>query len=84
MICQSNCGEEVNIFTHNSKSSFLNSDELCNKFIDLWIKYKLVISKWFTTEVAVSRTLPSITLPSMSTENVVQRAPTRTVLPLLF
>jgi len=33
-----------------------------------------------TTEVAVSRTLASITLPSMSAWNVVQRAPIRTVL----
>ena len=29
-----NLSEEVNIFTHNSKSSFLSSDEICNKFID--------------------------------------------------
>jgi len=52
--------------------------------MDLWIKYKLVISKWFTTEVAVSRTLGSMALSSMSEENVVLRAPIRTVLPLLF
>jgi hypothetical protein len=52
--------------------------------MDFWIKYKLVISKWLTTEGAVSRTLASITLPSMSAENVVQRAPIRTILPLLF
>ena len=32
-----------------------------------------MISKWFTTEVAVSHTLASIPLPSMSVENVVQR-----------
>lgn len=34
--------------------------------MDLWIKYKPVISKWFITEVAISRTLASITLSSMS------------------
>jgi len=34
IICQGNCDEEVNIFTHNSKSSFLSSDEICNKCID--------------------------------------------------
>ena len=33
MICQRNCDEEVNMFAHNSKSSFLSSDEICNKFI---------------------------------------------------
>jgi hypothetical protein len=47
--------------------------------MDLWM-----VSKLFTKEVAVSRTLASITLQSMSAENVVQRAPIRTVLPLLF
>jgi hypothetical protein len=34
IICQRNCENEVNIFTHNSKSRFLKSDEICNKFID--------------------------------------------------
>ena len=39
IICQRNCDEEVSVFTHNSKSSFLSSvekrqDEMCNKFID--------------------------------------------------
>jgi len=34
IICQRNCENEVNIFTHNSKSSFLSSDQIFNKFID--------------------------------------------------
>ena len=33
IICQRYGDEEVNIFTHNSKSSFLSSSEICNTFI---------------------------------------------------
>jgi hypothetical protein len=34
IICQRNCDEEVNICTHNSKSSFLTSEGMCIKFIE--------------------------------------------------
>jgi hypothetical protein len=34
IICQRNCDEEVNICTHNSKSSFLTSEGMCIKLTD--------------------------------------------------
>ena len=83
IICQRNCDEEVNICTHNSKSSFLNSEGICIKFIDEYgssdqiqaddinMVYHRSCCKSYTSKRSIA-------------ENVVQRAPIRTVLPLLF
>ena len=79
IICQRNCDEEVDIFTHNSKSSFLSSDEICNTFIDDHIQAGDIQMAYHR-----SRTLANTTLLSISAENVVQRSPIRTVVPLLF
>ena len=49
IICQINCDEEVSVFTHNSKSSFLSSvekrqDEIYNKFIDEYESLDLIVA----------------------------------------
>jgi hypothetical protein len=69
-----NLSEEVNIFTHNSKSSFLSSDEICNKFIDECGSLDQIEAGDIQMAYHRSGTLASITLPSVSAENVVQLA----------